>query len=185
MEHQDVLHVFLAAPYTQWMDAATGMVSQDRMHHLTALRDALLEDGAAVFSAHENEDWGRGWLPPEICTPADYLAVRRADVVCAILGSPPSPGVLVELGWASALQKPIVLLLESDPPQLVRGLGELTRLVPVAITQAWEAATLATVVSAVRGASNAHSSAARAAVAGYPVTSLPFGYHKAPARRAA
>jgi nucleoside 2-deoxyribosyltransferase len=184
MAHQAVPHIFLAAPYTQWMDAAAGMVRQDRMEYVMVLRDALLQDGAAVFSAHQNEDWGRGWLPPEICTPADYLAVKRADVVCAILGSPPSAGVLVELGWASALQKPTVLLVDSDPPQLVRGLGEVTRLATIAIAPAWEDATLAAVVDAVRGAIIGHSPTS-VAVAGYPETSLPFGYHKAPARRAA
>ena len=181
MEHQEVLHVFLAAPYTQWMDGATGMIKHDRMEYLATLRDALLGDGAAVFSAHENEEWGRAWLAPEICTPADYLAVRRADVVCAILGSPPSPGVLVELGWASALQKPTVLLLEREPPQLVRGLGALTQVTTVPVAPVWDTATLAAVLTAVRG-SHGCFSAESVGVEGYPQTPLPFGYHVAALR---
>lgn len=34
------------------------LARHDRMEYLAALRDALLGDGAAVFSAHENEEWG-------------------------------------------------------------------------------------------------------------------------------
>lgn len=121
------VHVFIAAPYSQWMDWSSGHVAAAPRAFLTALRHAMLERGWAVFSAHVNEGWGAGWLPPEVCTPADYSAVRRADVVCAVLGDPPSPGVLIELGWASALGKPTVILVTatSTPPHLVLGLSTL------------------------------------------------------------
>ncbi|MBC3840474.1 nucleoside 2-deoxyribosyltransferase [Streptacidiphilus sp. 4-A2] len=108
--------VFLAGPYTQWMDWSAGRLLPDKAELLERLRTHLLSHGHAVFNAHHNESWGEGWLLPEICTPADHVAMQHADVVCAILGDPPSPGVLIELGWASALGVPIVLLSDQERP---------------------------------------------------------------------
>lgn len=175
------LYVFLAAPYTQWMDARTGMLDAGRRAYLIELHDALLDDGMAVFSAHRNEGWGSSWLPPEICTPADHLAVRRADVVCAVLGTPPSPGVLVELGWASALGKPLVVLAEGDPPQLVLGLHQITDVTLIRPERSWSPSHLAHVVASVRLAAETAPAAALSEVPGYPLTTLPFGYHLASA----
>jgi nucleoside 2-deoxyribosyltransferase len=68
-------------------------------------------------------------LAPEICTPADFTAMTRCDVVCALVGRPPSGGVAVELGWASALAKPVLLLVdtESGASPLITGLDAITR----------------------------------------------------------
>lgn len=120
--------VFLAAPYSQLMDWAAGRVLENWRTRIDGLRRELIDAGAAVFSAHHNESWGSGWLPPEVCTPTDFRAMAAADVVCAVLGSPPSGGVTVELGWASAMAKPVVLILSpggSHTP-LVSGLGAVT-----------------------------------------------------------
>lgn len=175
-------HVFLAAPYTQWMDADTGALQAERIVYLAALHDALLADGAAVFSAHRNEGWGRGWLPAEVCTPADFLAVRRSDVVCAVLGDPPSPGVLVELGWASAMHKPVVVLVEDQPtPQLVTGLHRVTRTAIRTVPAEWDAEALAGLIDfVIRFAELPDQGVLASEVVGYPVTALPLGYEWAP-----
>ncbi|HET8683396.1 MAG TPA: nucleoside 2-deoxyribosyltransferase [Micromonosporaceae bacterium] len=121
--------VFLAAPYSQWVNPATGLVDEHRRTCLDALRVSFIAAGARVFSAHHNERWGAGWLPAEECTPADFRAMRVADVVCAIVGSPPSGGVAVELGWASALAKPVLVVKAPDSActPLIDGLGSITR----------------------------------------------------------
>ena len=63
------------------------------------------------------------------CTKLDFVELQHADVVVALLTSP-SYGVCVELGWASALQLPIVLLNESGSrtacTPLIEGLGAVT-----------------------------------------------------------
>lgn len=173
------LHLFLAAPYTQWMDWELGSLHADRVEYLSILRQAFLEKGMAVFSAHHNEDWGRSWLPPEICTPADFLAVQRSDVVCALLGQSVSPGVLVELGWASAMGKPVVLLVGDDPlPQLVRGLEEVTCVEILQLPESWTSECLLGVTEAVTElASRSLAKIRNGAVDGYPSTPLPYGYH--------
>jgi nucleoside 2-deoxyribosyltransferase len=180
MSLTNVSHVFLAAPYTQWLDPETGVVGGEHISSLSALREALLTDGVAVFSAHHNEDWGRAWLPAEVCTPADYLAIDKADVVCAVLGAPASPGVLIELGWASALRKPLVLVVEDEPPQLVRGLGRLTDVTTMTATAPLKSADIERVVGAVRHAAGKERVAHITHVAEYPLTPLPYGYHLAP-----
>lgn len=49
----------------------------------------------------------------------DYHDVRRSDVVLMHLPFP-STGTLVELGWAVAMQKPVVLWLPEDVPSALR-----------------------------------------------------------------
>jgi nucleoside 2-deoxyribosyltransferase len=165
------------------MDAEAGALRPEQVTYLLALHDALLAAGAAVFSAHRNEGWGRTWLPPEVCTPADFLAIRHCDVVCAVLGNPPSPGVLVELGWASALQKPVVVLVgNQSTPQLVRGLHRVTRTTIRVVPAAWDAEALSVVVDLVlRFAESPDCDVLTSTVAGYPATTLPLGYEWASA----
>jgi nucleoside 2-deoxyribosyltransferase len=124
-----VPRVFLAAPYSQWMDPLSGCVLPLWRDRLDSLRRALMGRGAEVFSAHHNEAWGAQWLAAHLCTPVDFAAMKRADVVCAVVGAPASGGVAVELGWASALGKPVMLVV---PPgdgcsPLILGLGTVTR----------------------------------------------------------
>lgn len=129
----------MAAPYSQWMDPTTGEVAVRHRLQLERLRTRFIDDGAHVFSAHHNELWGRGWLPPEQCTPADFRALRVADIVCAFVGDPPSSGVAVELGWASALGKPIVVLTTENTgySPLIVGIGSITNSRHVVVSEPW------------------------------------------------
>ncbi len=106
--------IFLAAPYSQWMDWHCGRILPHWQERLERLRRELILSGAAVFSAHYNEQWGEAWLPAEICTRADFAALQVSDTVCAVIGQPPSGGVAVELGWAAALRKPSLVILQSE-----------------------------------------------------------------------
>jgi nucleoside 2-deoxyribosyltransferase len=97
--------------------------------------EALEADGFGVFSAHRDEEFGavdtRGksaWV-----TKRDFLWMNSCDVFVAILPSLGSSllrtdGTFIELGWASALRKPIVMVLclESECSHLVSGLGAVT-----------------------------------------------------------
>jgi nucleoside 2-deoxyribosyltransferase len=120
--------VFLAAPFSQFLDPHTGTVGAAVRTSIDALRRALEAEGHSVFLAHERESWGAALMPPEECTPLDFAEMHAADIVCAHLGSPPSHGVHIELGWASALGKPIVLLLSPGQTHspLVYGLETVT-----------------------------------------------------------
>jgi hypothetical protein len=96
---------------------------------LEALIRVLHERGWGVDNAHARENWGADWMQPDECTPLDFHGVTTADLLIAIPGSPASGGVHVEIGWASAMGVPVLLLLEQDAEysHLVRGLDGVPR----------------------------------------------------------
>jgi hypothetical protein len=93
----------------------------------------LRNGGYKVRSAHEYEDFGRmdvNGKSREVCS-RDFRWMRQCDLFVAVLPVDEggavihSAGTMVELGWASTMEKPIVLVC--DPSQLyshlVTGLG--------------------------------------------------------------
>jgi len=64
-------------------------------------------------------------MEPSECTRIDYKEIAACDVFVAFPGAPASPGTHIEIGWASAWNKPIVLLLDEGAEYafLVRGLS--------------------------------------------------------------
>jgi nucleoside 2-deoxyribosyltransferase len=123
----------------------TGGLAPPWRARINGLRQALIDLDAEVFNAHHNENWGAGWLPADVCTPVDFVAVGQCDVMCAIVGEPPSGGVTVELGWASALGKPILMVLapQARCSPLITGLGTVTRVEQLDQPSAWSAEDLA------------------------------------------
>ena len=97
--------LFLAAPFTQIINPSTGLVDGVWRHRIDGLRNLFLDAGFSVFSAHVLEDWGAALVDPLVYTPRDYQEMLLADQVCVIVGSPPSVGVCVELGWGNGLKK--------------------------------------------------------------------------------
>ena len=51
-------------------------------------------------------------MKPDVCTLKDFEEIKDSDLLIAIPGDPPSGGVHIELGWASAMNKNIIILLE-------------------------------------------------------------------------
>ena len=88
----------------------------------------LIGKGHQVANSHVREVWGQELDSPETAVKKDLTSIRKADLIVAYLGSPPSPGVQMELGMALSFSKPIVVLAdrESTIPYLVRGLHHLT-----------------------------------------------------------
>lgn len=144
------MRVFLAAPFSQWLDPETRRLDAERRRQLDMLRLSLVEQAFSVFSAHHREEWGAALMPSHICTPLDYEEMARADIVCAIVGAPPSSGVCVELGWASAMGKPVLLIV--DPAvvhsPLVDGLGTVTTTMTLRIADPWDESHVDQVVDA-------------------------------------
>lgn len=116
--------VFLGGPFKGIVDDSGTMHPQERARY-EALISGLEAAGCHVDNAHRREGWGAAFLPPKECTRRDFDEIASSDVVVAFPGSPPSPGTHIELGWASALGKPLVLLIEEHTEYafLVQGLG--------------------------------------------------------------
>lgn len=122
--------VFLGGPFKSLVDS-NGVMRRDERSRFEALIAGLEQAGYHVDNAHRRESWGAAFLSPEECTRRDFDEIKASDVVVAFPGSPPSPGTHIEIGWASALGKPLVLLLEADTDYafLVRGLHTVAAVV--------------------------------------------------------
>jgi hypothetical protein len=119
------LNVFLACPITQLLHPQRHELPSDYEHFIRALHQFLKLRADRVFLALEREGWGKAVMPAEVCTPLDFAEMQRCSVLVAYPGR--SMGVGVELGWASALGKPMILLLEptAPPTPLIDGLFHL------------------------------------------------------------
>ena len=120
--------VFLGGPFEALLPAGGGPITADHRQRYQDLIAAFESAGCTVFSAHRNEGWGQDLLSPEECTPVDFEAVAGCDLFVAIPGDPASLGTHVEIGWASALGKPLVLLTAAGRARcaLVRGIASVT-----------------------------------------------------------
>jgi hypothetical protein len=90
------------------------MLCADARSLIEALVGVLAQRGWAVENAHAREKWGAAWMTPDECTPLDFHGVMTADLLVAVPGNPISGGVCIEIGWASGVGVPVVLLLEKD-----------------------------------------------------------------------
>lgn len=117
--------VFLAAPFTRYLKGQD--FKSSAYEQITILLKLLRSNGYDVFSAHEREGFGAALMSAPLCTRLDFEEMNQCDVVVAIM-SDDSYGVCIELGWASALNKPVILVDTkgnySSP--LVEGLGHVT-----------------------------------------------------------
>jgi nucleoside 2-deoxyribosyltransferase len=118
------LKVFLAAPFTSFLKKK-GIVDAKFHNKLQKIIDVISQSGHTVLSSHLRENWGRDLLPPQEIAPLDFSLIKECDLMIAYLNNQPS-GVFVELGWASALKKRIVILTETPVAELsplVQGLS--------------------------------------------------------------
>lgn len=122
------MNIFLAAPFTQLLDAGSGLITGPQRQRIEGLIEWLEGDGHVVVSSRVREDWGKRLEPPDQALAADMASLKEADVLVAFLGDPPSPGVQMELGAAIAWRKRVLVLVEAGKaiPYLVGGLHEVT-----------------------------------------------------------
>ncbi|MGN7382681.1 Nucleoside 2-deoxyribosyltransferase [Chlamydia abortus] len=123
------MRIFLAYPFTQLL-REDGLLEGKATSFLNQAIDALTANGYSVFSAQKREAFGLELMTPEVATKLDFIEMQKADLVVAFPGwFPISGGVHVELGWASALSRPLILFLhkEQEYSPLVMGLGTVTQ----------------------------------------------------------
>lgn len=116
--------IFIAATFKASCDPQTGEIAEPLKQQLIKLTSFFRERGFTIHNAHQREGWGRNMMTPEECTRADFEDIKACQWFVALPGHPASPGTHIEIGWASALGKRIVLLLEVDKEYafLVRGI---------------------------------------------------------------
>ena len=137
--------VFLGGPIQHASDES-GCFDGRLKNLVLCLVDILEQAGYEVLSAHIAEDFGG--LPPsssEELVLRDYGWLELCDVYAALFvrGSSGqyirSDGTHIEIGWASALGKPIVIIGDDVPcdehSHLLRGLGAFVHVQFVSIAE--------------------------------------------------
>jgi nucleoside 2-deoxyribosyltransferase len=120
--------IFLAGPFKALVDKKTKTMNAVDIALFMTIIVYFENKGWTVHCAHRREKWGKEFMTPRECTSIDFSEIKKCDYFVAFPGSPASPGTHVELGWASALGKPIILLLEKQKEYafLVQGLDEIS-----------------------------------------------------------
>ena len=123
--------IFLAAPFTAKIQKNINSIPHDYRDWLKNIIETLRCEGHDVICAHERENWGKEIDPPKVALQQDCDAISESDVLVAYIGDPPSPGVQMEIGYALALGKTIILLHKYDEylPYLNSGLKMTSRTV--------------------------------------------------------
>jgi hypothetical protein len=138
------LRVFLAAPSLRLTGSADAVFTLPLRQRIHALRDTLLDAGVAVYSTHHDEAWVTRGVPPERRAPSPFRAIQSADLAFAYVGSPLSAGVGLELGWVSAMRKPVVLLVDRAVAHtpMISTLESVTSVLPLEFDSSWSATAL-------------------------------------------
>jgi len=120
------MKIFVAAPFTNKIDPENGQVASEFKDQLALLYKALREQGHTVISAQEREQWGANLMPPDVCTPLDFAGIRECDLLVAVPEA--SGGVHMEIGYATAYEKPIIQILheEGTYTPLLQGIRTVT-----------------------------------------------------------
>jgi nucleoside 2-deoxyribosyltransferase len=103
------MRVFIAYPLAKLISSETGRMEESHIKLIKDMMSCLQGMGHDVFTAHEREKWGEKFNKDD-CASLDFAEMKRADLLVAFPET--SGGVHVELGWASAMGKPIIIFME-------------------------------------------------------------------------
>ncbi|MDD4081920.1 MAG: hypothetical protein PHD05_00900 [Sphaerochaetaceae bacterium] len=121
------MRIFLGAPFTQHLNGSE--FDKELKLAIESIIISLQKKGHVVKSAHVREKFGKELMTPDICTPLDFDEIKQCDLFIAIPSNPPSGGVHIELGWASAINKDIVLCMHTKGQYspLIHGLDKISK----------------------------------------------------------
>lgn len=118
--------IFLATTITSLIDDDGRFLESERKKLEYVLSSLRMKSGMEVFCAIERERWGEELMTGAVCTSLDFIGLKDADYLVALPSN--SYGAHVELGWASAQDKPMTIILsEADGAKspLIEGLGTI------------------------------------------------------------
>ncbi|WDV46530.1 nucleoside 2-deoxyribosyltransferase [Clostridiaceae bacterium M8S5] len=105
--------VFLSTPISSTINPNTGLMESDIAVKINKIFDMLSTD-YEVFLAIDREKWGLVKVTAKECTERDYRELKESAHLVAIICDYFSEGVLIELGWASALKIPITIIADKN-----------------------------------------------------------------------
>jgi nucleoside 2-deoxyribosyltransferase len=134
--------VFVCGPFTNALEAGLPeehpRLDEDLAAFLNLIHETIERHQLTVASAHREELAGPHQLTrpqeltPEVIAKRDRAWMQHCDAAVIVLGTPSrscwrTDGTFIELGWASAFGRPVVLVgdLDAYPSALVRGVPSL------------------------------------------------------------
>lgn len=102
--------IFIACPFIKFIKG-TDFINNDFRQFSEELYDLCAKYASEVFLALKREDYGAKPLQSYSCS-MDLDEAKSAELFIAIPDD--SMGVAVELGWMSAMQKPVILVLDKN-----------------------------------------------------------------------
>jgi len=105
----DQLDVFLAAPFTAYRRGSTGIMEKSAKVSIKSVMANLRGMGLSVWAAHEEEQYGRAQLGDNEIASRDYQRLLTARALLVWPMDAFSGGMNVELGWATAHGKPLII----------------------------------------------------------------------------
>lgn len=104
------MNIFISCPISKYFNS-DNQIDKDYVSFLEKVYQICSEKSSSVYLALKNEDYNiKDMDSDEVCTLKDYNALLNSDLIIAIPED--SQGVAVELGWASALNKRIIIAYE-------------------------------------------------------------------------
>lgn len=175
------MYIFLAFPFTSYLtqDGDGKYHLQPQLRSLLLrIESALVQNGHTVFLSHQREEFGANLWEGTVCTPFDMLEMRRADCVIALPDK--SYGVHIELGWATAMGKPVLLILDESQQftsPLLQGLYCVGHTRIISVSQNWlsDAATQVLLCEKLTGAVAGISPILKQEACAFLSTSFGFG----------
>lgn len=89
-----------------------GILQAESKNRLVYILGMLRDLGYEVFNAIETEEWGKSTPSATNYTSRDFDELKDSNYFLAFLGD--SHGVSLEIGWASALNKKILICKTKD-----------------------------------------------------------------------
>lgn len=113
--------MFVAGPLTKRLDPETKLVPEKDIRRIKRMKEFLVGKGHGVFNAHTQEGFGANSPNPDVFTKRDFDDIKNCDL---LLAYPASRATYIELGWATAWDKKIILLLRNgrNYSSMVKGL---------------------------------------------------------------
>lgn len=107
------MYVFLASPFSQFCEGDEDIIIKDRWFFEEIIKN-LKNNNIDYFCSQEREAWGEKYISPDESINEDVNGIKKCDLFIGIPGNPISGGVHVEIGWASMLNKKIILFLDKN-----------------------------------------------------------------------
>ncbi len=117
------MKIFLTGPMTKLQDPITHEFSEKHIKRIKRMISFLEAKGHEIKNAHKDEEFGRNMPSFSVMVKRDYDAIEWCDLLFAY---PISRGVCVEVGYAHALRKKIILLIREGKyfTPMIRGMEQ-------------------------------------------------------------